>query len=273
MLVAVGEQFRFIFLCLIFSSKPRSRGALPKYTNCILTCVWADGKNWTPAMLFTHNPAFRSEAAGELLEKFDIDPRRVVVIDQPRGGKKVYATESADMVSAFFKLHTVNKTDHIMSDGGASFKVGNVDIFADLGYHQHAVYPPPVHQFLSPNDNRLHGVAKQRWRAADINFSNDVESSLQLLWELDQVKPALIRKWFNTNLQLDKDEATSNATEACIFGFLRNDNDRADWYKQCREDYREMEVGRPARGSGHAVAKPSALDSTFDGSYWTEFGK
>jgi hypothetical protein len=44
---------------------PHSRGALPKYTNCILTCIWADGKSWTPAMLFTYNPAFRTEAAGE----------------------------------------------------------------------------------------------------------------------------------------------------------------------------------------------------------------
>ena len=87
------------------------------------------------------------------------------------------------------------------------------------------------------------------------------------------MKPKLIRKWFNTNLQLERDEATSDGAEECIFGFERNENDRADWYKQCREEYREMEVGRPARGSSHERAKPSALDSSFDGAYWTEFGR
>lgn len=224
-------------------------------------------------MLFTYNPAFKSPAAKSFFTKYGIDPRRVVVIDQPRGGKRVYATESADMVSAFFKLHTVNKSDHILSDGGNSFTVKKVDIFADLGYKQHAVYPAPVHQYLSPNDNRLHGVAKRRWRAAKIDYSNDVESSLHLLWELGRVQGAQIRKWFNINLQLDQDEATAARVEACIFGFSRDKNDRADWYKQCRAEYEELVVGRPARGQGHAVAKPSALDSTFDGSYWTEFGK
>ena len=94
-----------------------------------------------------------------------------------------------------------------------------------------------------------------------------------MLWELGRVQGAQIRKWFNINLQLDQDEATAARVEACIFGFSRDKNDRADWYKQCRADYEELVVGRPARGQGHAVVKPSALDSTFDGSYWTEFGK
>lgn len=167
-------------------------------------------------MLFTYNPAFKSPAAKSFFTKYGIDPRRVVVIDQPRGGKRVYATESADMVSAFFKLHTVNKSDHILSDGGNSFTVKKVDIFADLGYKQHAVYPAPVHQYLSPNDNRLHGVAKRRWRAAKIDYANDVESSLHLLWELGRVQGAQIRKWFNINLQLDQDEATAACVEASL---------------------------------------------------------
>ena len=121
-------------------------------------------------MLFTYNPAFGRDDAEKFFEKYGIDGTRVVIIAQPAGKKKTYATESAPMVSAFFKYHTVNKSDHIMSDGGKSFTWKKVDIFADLGYNQHAIYPSPVHQFLSPNDNRLHGVAKQRWRAADINL-------------------------------------------------------------------------------------------------------
>ena len=77
----------------------------PKYTHCILTCVSADGKDWTPAMLFTYNPVLMSPAA-----KIFVFQVCGIVIDQPRGGKKVYATESADMVSAFFKPHTVGNS-------------------------------------------------------------------------------------------------------------------------------------------------------------------
>ena len=112
-----------------------------------------------------------------------------------------------------------------------------------------------------------------RLGVAGLDFRDDVESCLRLLWELDHVSASSIKTWFKRNLQLDQDEATEAATETCIFGFRRSTNDRADWYKQCREEYAEMEAGRPARGRSHAVVKPSALDSTFDGSYWTEFGK
>jgi hypothetical protein len=224
-------------------------------------------------MLFTYNKAFCDEAAEEFFEKSGISGDRVVVIGQPAGKRKTYATECAAMISAFFKHHTVNKDDHIMSDGGKSFFVKGENIFDELGFDMHAVYPSPVHQFLSPNDNRLHGVAKRCMRAADIDFENDVEMSLCLMQELDNVKPRLIKKWFNTNLQLDKDEATNVASEECIFSFARTKNDRADWYKQCRAKYAEMEVGRPARGDTHALVKPVALNSSFDGSYWNNFGK
>lgn len=223
-------------------------------------------------MLFTYNKDFRSDRAKQILRELNIDEGRVVVLDQPKGARKVYATECADFVSTFFALHTVNKDDHIMSDGGGSFKVGNISIFEDLGYDRHVVYPAAVHQFLSPNDNRLHGVAKQRWRSAKIDFSDDVVSSLRLLSELDKMERQLVKQWFNINFQLDKEEVTEEATEACIFGFRRNKNDRADWFKQCKQDYAEFVSGAPQRGMGHVALKPVALDSTFDGSYWAEYG-
>ena len=45
-----------------------------------------------------------------------------MVLEQGPREKKVYAREHADMVSAFFKLHTVNKDDHILYDEGDSFR-------------------------------------------------------------------------------------------------------------------------------------------------------
>ena len=154
---------------------------------------------------------------------------------------------------------------------GSAFKVGNVDIFENMGFANHAIYPSAVHQYLSPNDNRYHGVAKQRWRASDVDFSNDVESSLRLLYELDNIKPKHVQKWFTKNLQLYRDEASIEAAEKVIFGFERNENDRMDFFKQCRQEYEEEIVQKQKRGHGHIVHKPSSLDSAFDGDYWTKF--
>lgn len=51
------------------------------------------------------------------------------MIEQKKGEKKVYATESSDMVSTFFRYNKLKKDEFILSDGGSAFKVGNVDIF------------------------------------------------------------------------------------------------------------------------------------------------
>lgn len=92
-----------------------------------------------------------------------------------------------------------------------------------------------------------------------------MESSLRLLYELDKVEQKHIKKWFTKNLQLDQDEATIEAAEKVIFGFARNENDRMDFFKQCRQEYEEEKGQKPKRAHDHIVHKPSALDSTFDG--------
>jgi len=71
--------------------------------------------------------------------------------------------------------------------GGASFKKKSESIFDDFPFRKAEVYPAPVHQYLSPNDNRLHGVAKARWRAKVTNWKDDVRNTLLLMKELDNV--------------------------------------------------------------------------------------
>jgi hypothetical protein len=61
-------------------------------------------------------------------------------------------------------------------------------------------YPAPVHQYLSPNDNRLHGAAKARWRNSRVDFKNDVESSLMLLHDLDVDLTEYGETWFKRNI-------------------------------------------------------------------------
>ena len=59
-----------------------------------------------------------------------------------------------------------------------------------------------MHQFLSPNDNKLHGIAKNKWRAMRPNFQDDVRSSLLLMKCLDDVAADTIRGFFTKNLFL-----------------------------------------------------------------------
>lgn len=71
--------------------------AASTYTNCILTCVWADGVNRTPAVLFTldqrfrfdRNPTAKRNAETAYLDKcltyYDLDPDRIEYIGKPKG--------------------------------------------------------------------------------------------------------------------------------------------------------------------------------------------
>ena len=57
-----------------------------------------------------------------------------------------------------------------------------------------------MHQDLSPNDNRLHGTAKRNWRTSQLDFKDDVESSLRLLTQLDSDIESHSEFWFSQNI-------------------------------------------------------------------------
>ena len=48
----------------------------------------------------------------------------------------------------------------ILSDGGNAFFDQKNDVLLDLGFGTHGIYTSAVHQYMSPNDNRLHGTSK-----------------------------------------------------------------------------------------------------------------
>ena len=80
------------------------------------------------------------------------------------------------------------------------FFPGGVSALEALGFEKHVAYPSAVHQYLSPNDNRLHGAAKARWRNSGVDFKDDVESSLKLLSHLDEDLKAHGATWFERNM-------------------------------------------------------------------------
>jgi len=83
-------------------AQPFSSATVSKYTNCIVTVVWADGVNRTPPMLFTYNPAFRRDRrrtarrdaqVAHLLECFArhrIEPSRVVYVGTAKHEGRTY---------------------------------------------------------------------------------------------------------------------------------------------------------------------------------------
>ena len=150
-----------------------------RFTNCIATCLWTGGVNHTPSILFTSDPDFnynrkktvcQKEIQNFLrmqLKRHGISRNRVVFVGDIEGYKGTYVRESPFLVQEFFKHYKLDyKKCYILSDSGKSFKEKETDVLTrKVGFAKHIAYPPPIHQYLSVNDNRLHGVGKKKVEA------------------------------------------------------------------------------------------------------------
>jgi transposase len=193
-------------------AQPTSSTAIPRFTNGIVTVVWSDGVNRTPPVLFTFNGKFRLDRVGRkawvqerdklvnALARFGINAKCVIYMGAEQNETRLYASESAGLLRRFFALYQIPLNVVVFSDNGKSFFPGGVSVLESLGFAKHVSYPAPVHQHLSPNDNRLHGTAKARWRNSGVDFKDDVESSLLLLSHLDVELAAHGATWFRRNL-------------------------------------------------------------------------
>lgn len=180
------------------ATAPDVSDSIPLFTNSIVTCIWADGVNRTPSVLFTYNSLFRRDRhptakrtvavnhLEEVLAEFAVDGRRVVYAGASKGEKRTYCAENPEIIRRFFSLYpNLPKKIVIFSDAGNCFFEGGKDVLLDMGFVNHKMYEPIFHHYVSPNDNKLHGVAKKRWLERFQNFSDDVHSSIALLSFLD----------------------------------------------------------------------------------------
>ncbi len=193
-------------------AQPKSGAAIAQFTNCIVTVVWSDGVNRTPPVLFTFNGQFRLDRVGRkgwiqekdklvnALARFGISAERVIYIGTEKNETRIYVSESAGLLQRFFALYQIPPNVVVFSDNGKSFFPDGVRVLESLGFTKHVSYPAPVHQHLSPNDNRLHGTAKARWRNSGVDFKDDVESSLLFLSHLDVDLAANGATWFKQNI-------------------------------------------------------------------------
>lgn len=185
---------------------------ISRYTNTIVTIVCATGlfRGIFP-VLFTHNPEFninrkktktvdsmrnqKLQYLTERMEHYGIREEQIVYIES----SKHFAGEKAEYVEKALSLWTLEKNSIFLHDDGNAFKKGSESVFASRVGDFDLSYPSAVHQFLSPNDNNLHGVAKAKWRNSGLNFADDVNSTLNLMWQLQQVPGLSIREWWVRN--------------------------------------------------------------------------
>jgi hypothetical protein len=147
-----------------------------------------------------------------------------------------------------------------LSDNGSAFS-GDL---TELGFARHERFPAPVHQWLSPNDNRLHGEAKAQWRAEMRDFSDDVEATLSLMHKLDWVASSHIRNWFDRNLMLGEQSITPEAMRK-VFG--KDAGKNSEWHSECLYEYRVWN-GEDARGG--IPDAPRGPESHLDGRRWQQ---
>ena len=251
-------------------AQPMEASPISTFTNCIVTMLWADGINRTPPKLFTYNPAFRRdrkqtkrrdallEHLDEYLKHYGISHDRVIYVGKDKYEKEHYVTESPMLLRLFFEKYKVPPEVTVFSDNGNSFFENGESVLLKLGFQNHICYPSNVHQYLSPNDNRLHGTSKQAWRNSGVNYSDDVDSCLRLLSYLDRDIVKHSKHWFERNmLKLQESDVAdliaSRGGKMCHLhkGWLRS--------------YR-ISIGEDARGQMPKL--PDNLNDRLDGVYW-----
>lgn len=253
--------------------QPEVDTSISRFTNCIITCIWADGINRTPSVLYTYNKEFwldrkktaRRDAQLEKMENslklFNISPNRVVYVGEKKEERRTYVSESPQLLRLFFKMFKVPLQCTILTDNGRSFVEEKEDVLLKLGFASHLCYPAVVHQYLSPNDNKFHGAAKQKWRKMGLDFSDDVTSSIALLHCLDECT-CHIPVWFEKNLQLGSPSPMLDQVVSVVGDYSMLDHDH---FQECLEKFRVW-MGMDARG--HVPDAPPGLDSSLDGKFW-----
>ena len=75
----------------------------------------------------------------------------------------------------FFELYGVPAEAVAFSDNGNSFFDNGESVLKAIGFEDHRCYPANVHQYLSMNDNPLHGTSKGSWRNSGVDYRNQAK--------------------------------------------------------------------------------------------------
>lgn len=268
-----------------------------------MTCYWSDGVDRTPAILFTYNYLFKTEAqwreerspAGNRLKitpnrRFDIDqlnkymkengikPSQIVLKTRPTDKPKTkYCRESSQIVRDFIETYpeAFNENTWVFRDASECFnhvcdelkKEGKVKDFIE--------YEPCIHELLSPNDNNLHGQAKQQWRYSDSRGPDDVKSSLFLLKSLCNFDAEDVKTQWQRNFCLNTE--TKKLATKHVKPLIEGTEKQSSHIRKLHEDglkfYQKWAEEKTSRQQSIQPITPRSLSTNLDGEHWSQFKK
>ena len=210
-----------------------------------------------------------SDELSNIEKKYSVKDERIVYDGKLAKETRTFVREYDGIVCDFLPYHKGTlKAQEVtyLSDNGSAFCNAYRSVIEQLGFGKHVFYPAWVHQYMSPNDNKLHGVAKAKYRSTFTSFDNDVECSVALMNCPDSTPEDNIREWWVNNLFLPYGIAREEQVQSAIFGAQSKWDclqdacldDYAEWYA------REQELATVENGA--ARRRSSGLD----GSYWTQ---
>ena len=164
------------------------------------------------------------------------------------------------MVERLVEYNFCSPLSLVFSDNGNAFFPKGVSVFSRYEGITHLAWPASVHQFLSPNDNQIHAIAKQKVRSAMPVRGSDSEFCIRLIAELDKATTKWGRKFFKRNIL--------KATRESLAGIIKGVSvDQLNFRETCKREYR-LYIGEPAIKLGYTP--PKDLESTLDGSHWDQ---
>ncbi len=209
------------------STQPKIQKKISKFTNCLLTCIWSDGINHTPCVMYTYNQDFcldapiteqqrhKQKRLLELLDYYGIAKHRVKLLTDTGKKSAVYVRESSSLVIDFFNHYKVPKFTTILSDERNCYFKEKKSILENIGFQKHISYPSCIHQWISPNDNRVHATSKASWRRIVEDFDDDVNSSLFLMHCIDMDTTTNSKKYWEDNMISPTTEKVQREIKLC----------------------------------------------------------
>jgi hypothetical protein len=236
-----------------------------------------------PVMVFTCNRAFdpsidfshdkRRRTARHYMKEWGIDPDMVVFMPNSPPSRSKIRRENKEMIRHYLRHFSdqIDANDWILHDKHSQFGKGRLTVFDDEGYHNHRQYPPCVHQYLSVNDNHIHGTVKTAWRRGEFYGKEAVKASLDLKRRLDSVDSKVVVACWENNFSLGNRRRVKRAMRLNIWGRGKNLTDQSDWYLSCRKSYCQRGKGQLTRSVTLRSDPMLSYESTFDGKHWCTY--
>ena len=159
-------------------------------------------------------------------------------------GLKKYTRETSCIISLYLREVDIPPGALIFTDKGNAFFYKKEPILSSLFMISTIQYPPEVHQYLSPNDNKYHGIAKAKWKRYQLDFPDeplhDISSDAFLIKCLTHTDPIVIQKYFRNNFCLGFRNVSSLHYEKIIEGNISRSRIKRKKRIEFVEKYRKL---------------------------------